>query len=251
MGRGVTTGNGYVDVHSHILPGLDDGPPDIFGSIRMAEEAAQNGVTDIIATPHLNQELFEFSRQARDVQIERLQAALREKKVPVFIHRGAEVRIVPQLPEWYDNGKLPTLAGTRYLLFELPFGEMPFFTHDVTFAIRLKGIIPVLAHPERSVSFQDQPDRLAWMIEAGCLVQVNSTSLTGRLGDPSRATAIELLRRDWVHIIASDGHAAFDRGANFREALAVAAKYVGEEAAERMVKDNPRRILEASTSLQP
>lgn len=236
---------GFVDIHCHILPGIDDGARTIEESLALAREAAANGVSDIIATPHLNRELFIFSIEDAKAAFEKLQAAITAEQIPITLHLGAEVKAAPNIPEGVKSGTIPTLAGSDYLLLEFPFDSVPPFARELVFQIQLAGITPILAHPERNARFQRDPSLLESYLSAGCLTQINSTSLTGHLGRSSQKAAIAFLTNKWVNMIGSDGHKAGGRGVNFKEALSVAAKQVGMEEALKMVLDNPRRILDS------
>lgn len=235
---------GYVDIHCHILPGMDDGAQTLEDSLALAREAVANGVGEIIATPHLNRDLFPFSSAKADAAYNRLKEALKDADIPISLHLGAEVKASPNISEGLKSGAIPTLAGSRYLLLELPFDVMPPFARELVFQIQLAGITPILAHPERNSQFQRNPSLLEPFLSAGCLAQINSTSLTGYLGRSSQKAAIALLTRGWVHIIGSDGHKAGSRGINFKEAVALAARHVGFDEAQKLVRENPKRLLE-------
>ena len=238
--------SGLVDIHCHILAGIDDGPRTIDESLDLAREALDNGVTDIIATPHFNPLLFAFSRDECERAVVSLQEALDSAKIPITIHLGAEIFADRErLPQALLVGEVPTLAGGKYILLEFPFELLPQYAYNLVFEIICAGFKPVLAHPERNADIQRHPEKLEPFRQAGCLTQINSTSLTGRLGRGSLKTAIALLKRNWVDIIGSDAHLAGDRGPNFRAAVTVATKYVGSEAATKMVEETPRRILTA------
>jgi len=236
--------SGYVDIHSHILPNLDDGPATLEGSLDLAKEAVANGISDIIATPHLNRDLFPFSTNASRQACKQLQEALAAADIPLKLHLGAEVKIHPKIVEELNAGKVPMLAESRYLLLELPFDMIPPYAHEIVFQMRLAGVTPILAHPERNASIQRDPRKLGALIDLGCLTQINSTSLTGRLGEASQSTAVSMLTQGWAHMIGSDSHFAGDRGPNFKEAITVAAKYVGFDEAQKLVRENPKRLLE-------
>ncbi len=236
--------SGSVDIHCHILPGIDDGPQTIEESLDLAREAVDNGVTDIIATPHYKPFLFEFSSEDCARARTQLQAGLQEAGIPISIHLGAEILLDRDvLPRNLLSGEAPTLADSKYVLLEFPFVALPLYAHDLVFEIICAGFKPILAHPERNATIQGHPEKLEPFRESGCLTQINSTSLTGRLGRSSRKTAVELLKRGSVDIIASDAHLADDRGPNLKEAVAIAAKHVGQEAAEKMITETPQRIL--------
>ncbi|MCL6472838.1 MAG: tyrosine protein phosphatase [Firmicutes bacterium] len=233
---------GYIDIHNHILPGLDDGPVTIQEAVEMACVAHQNNITRIIATPHHN-EYHRPTKQEILASFELLQAALRKEAVPVQLYTGHELRISLDLLGELKADEVLPLAGSKYILLEFPFEGIPLFAEDVIFRLRLDGWIPVLAHVERIHDFQRKPERLKKYIDMGCLTQINSNSLTGELGRASLDTARKLLKVGQVDIMASDAHAAYKRPPDFTGALKVATKIIGPERAQALVHDNPAKIL--------
>jgi protein-tyrosine phosphatase len=233
----------FIDTHIHILADLDDGPLTLEESIELAREVQANNISTVIATPHLNEGLFNFSAEKRDEEIIRLKKALLEEGIGIKVYPGAEVRITINIFDWLREEKLPTLANSQYLLLELPFDSLPIYTNELIFKLKTAGIVPILAHPERNAQIQINPSRLEKLINGGCLVQVNTSSLTGELGSLCYETAIEFLKRGWINILASDAHEARVRGPNFKEALEIAAKYIGIERATELVTKNPAQIL--------
>jgi protein-tyrosine phosphatase len=234
----------FIDTHIHILADLDDGPLTLEESIELAKEVQANNISAVIATPHLNEGLFNFSAEKRDEEIARLKKALLEEGIGIKVYPGAEVRITINIFDWLREERLPTLANSRYLLLELPFDSLPIYTNELIFKLKTAGIVPVLAHPERNAQIQINPSRLEKLINGGCLVQVNTSSLTGRLGSLCYETAIEFLKRGWIDILASDAHEAGVRGPDFKKALEIAAKYIGVERATELVTKNPAQILD-------
>lgn len=232
----------YVDTHNHILPGLDDGPDTLQEAIDMARVALKNGITKIVATPHRN-EYHQPSVKEILSMVELVRSGLKKEAIPVDIYPGNELRISSDMPEKLKTGEVLSLAGSKYILLEFPFEGIPVFADDAIFRLRVDGWKPILAHAERIYDIQRKPERLKKYIDMGCLVQVNSNSLTGELGRASLDIGIKLLKKGWVDILASDAHAAQRRVPDFTEALKVAAKYVGREVAERMVGETPGRIF--------
>lgn len=236
--------SGYVDIHCHILPGIDDGPATIDESVALAEEAVANGLTDIVATPHLNLDLFPFSLSACQKAQRDLRETLINENIPLEIHLGAEVKADPTIVEGLRANEVPTLAGGKYVLIEIPFEIIPAFTRELVFKIQLLDLVPILAHPERNIRIQDNPDLLRPFIDSGCWTQINSTSITGYLGKASQDCAFELLAKEWVNVIASDSHEVGNRGPNFKNAVALAAKYTGVREAQKLVRGNPAKVIE-------
>ena len=233
---------GFVDIHNHILPGLDDGAETLEEAVEMARVAHLNGIDRIVATPHQN-DWHHVSAQETLAGVELLRAVLDERDVPVEVYAGSELRIAPDIPERLAERTALPLAGSSYVLIEFYFDSIPFFSEEVVFRLRTAGWKPIIAHPERVYDIQKKPERLAKFIEMGCSTHINVSSLTGELGRSCLDTAIVLLRRGWVDIIASDSHGADNRPPDFAAALAVAAKAVGEDAAQALVGKNPARIF--------
>ncbi|MBE0447094.1 MAG: tyrosine protein phosphatase [Actinobacteria bacterium] len=234
---------GYIDIHNHILPGLDDGPATLQEAVEMARVARKNAITEIIASPHHN-ECNHPSRNEILAMLELLRSALKKTDMPIIkIYPGNELRISLDLPEKLKAGEVLPLAESSYVLLEFPFEGTPFYAEEIIFRLRVDGWIPILAHPERIYDIQRNPERLGRFIDMGCMAQVNSNSVTGELGRASLETAIKLLKRGWVDIMATDAHAPHNRAPDFTGALKVAAKIVGRQAAQRLVYDNPGNIF--------
>lgn len=235
--------DGYIDTHNHILPGLDDGPATLSGAVEMARVALKNGITKVIATPHRNN----YHRPARSeilAAVKLLRAELRKDGIPVEVYPGNELRISPDLPRELREGEVLSLAESSHILFEFPFEGIPPFAEDIVFRMRLDGWSPILAHPERIYDIQRKPDRLKRFIDMGCIIQVNANSLTGEMDEACFDTAVELLKRGQVDILATDSHAPDRRAPDFTGALEVAARYVGPERAQQFILDNPAKIFD-------
>lgn len=233
---------GYIDTHNHILPGLDDGPDTLQEAIDMARVALKNGITKIVATPHHN----EYHHPPVDeilAMVELVRLGMKKEGMPVEVYPGNELRISLDLPEKLRTGEVLSLAASKYILLEFPFEGIPIYTEDVIFRLRVDEWKPILAHAERIYDIQRKPERLKKFIDMGCMVQVNSNSLTGELGRPSLDIGVKLLKKGWVDMLASDAHASSYRAPDFTDALKVAAKHVGRERALALIRDNPGRIF--------
>lgn len=232
-----------MDIHSHILPGVDDGAADIAEALAIAERAVANGVSVIAATPHFAEGFFRPEAAVIAQRLEELRSMVRTAGLSLQVMSGAEVRISPSLLSWLKRGEVPTLGDNRFLLLELPFDCIPRQSSSVVSELAAQGITSVLAHVERNIDIQRDPAKLSDFLEQGCLVQVNSTSLTGSLGHSAQVTACTLLKTRQVHVIASDSHDAKNRYPNFKEAHRMASDVVGPAEAVRMLRDTPSMIL--------
>jgi len=234
--------SGYIDTHNHILPGLDDGAETLKEAVSMAKIAENNGISKIIATPHRNEYHASSAKEILSL-VELLRNALKKDAVAVEVYPGNELRINPNLPGLLKEGNALPLAESNYILLEFPFDGIPFFAEEVIFRLRVDGWLPILAHAERIYDIQKKPDRLRKFIDMGCLVQMNSQSITGEHDRASKDTAVELLRRGWVDIMATDAHSADWRIPDFSKALKAAGHIIGKDAGHKLIRENPERIF--------
>lgn len=234
-----------IDIHAHILPGLDDGADTLETSLMMATAAAESGVTAIIATPHCNQRgLYEnYASQELTLRLELLRAAIKMAKLPLEAALGCEVFGTRDVPELLREGKLLTLAGSRYVLIEFAFRESPLFMDRLLHELLEDGYVPIVAHPERYTVLQDMPDVVYDWVRAGVGVQVNKGSFFGKFGRRAQELAGALVWRDLVTCVASDAHSVEMRTTAMADALDfLTMEFSGEQAA-RLLTENPRRIL--------
>ena len=201
-------GNAVVDLHCHILPGVDDGSDEMSTSLEMAAMAADCGVKYIFATPHCNtrNEQKNFRTPALLAAVDSLQAALDRNGIPVRILPGAEVLIRGRFTEHLEQGDFMTLNASRYLLVEFYFDEHPNFMEQSLRQIENAGLVPVVAHPERYYCVQDSPALALGWAERGRVLQLNKGSILGNLGEGSYDAATQLLRLGAASVIASDAH---------------------------------------------
>ena len=232
--------DGVIDLHSHILPGVDDGARTLLEARELARLAAADGVEAIAATPHVRPD-FPTTAEAMEEGVAELRADFEEEGIPVQVLHGGEIDV--GLLWAIPPGELArlTIAQTgRYLLLEFPYRSWPLALDSAVSGLVQRGITPLVAHPERNPEVQDRPARVESLVEAGALVQVTAASLDGRLGPSSQATAKRLLELGLVHTLASDAH-----GPHIREAgLAAAAEAVGDEGLARyLTKEAPAAIV--------
>lgn len=198
-----------VDIHCHILPGLDDGSPDMATSIAMARLAVSAGITTVIGTPHWLEDEHETDPERIRQTAKDLQAELTSHAIPLTILPGNEAFICPDLPDRVKKGDVLTLAGRgTHLLVELPVEDLPTYVDDVIFRLQLLGITPVLAHVERYAYVRRDWHILERWVQHGCLAQVNASSLDRTTGDD---LAQDLMDRGLIACTATDAHDATRR----------------------------------------
>ncbi len=230
-----------IDIHSHILPGVDDGAHDQEEAVQMLRMAAAAGTTDIVATPHANEQ-FRFDPIAAAHGVAELAEAA--GGVP-RLHYGCELHLTAENID--DALHFPaqyTIARRGYLLIEFSDFSIPKSTGDILTRLINAGMRPILAHPERNPVLRRQWSDLAAWVEQGCLVQLTAQSLTGRFGRTAKAACEELLKRELVHFIASDGHDLKHRPPVLDEAWEWIERRHGRDTAQRLLVDHPQAVLE-------
>ena len=234
-----------IDLHCHILPGLDDGPTGMEESVEMARAAYGDGTRVIVATPHNRDVVQRSSVLTARAQATRLNRELEKLSVPLRTLFGMENHLELDTPEQVERGAVLPIEGTRFILIELPFEIYPFHTEETLTKLFDVGLRPIVVHPERNERIQRNPQLLAGLVSKGVLAQVTAGSLVGAFGETVREVSEELLRRGLVHVIASDGHAAYgDRAPLLSAGVYAAASVVGTPAARQMVEDIPLAIIE-------
>src|SRR5712691_13321757 len=233
-----------VDIHCHILPGVDDGAHDMDASLAMASCAVADGIDVIIATPHWPWEDEPIpARRILELTAE-VQAELDRAQIPLRLVPGHECAITPELPDELAKGGALAFGGkVRYTLLETPYHHLPFYLRDIVFQVQSRGFGTVIAHPERNPIIQNDPGQLLEYVRSGCLVQVTAGSLTGQWGPASKKAGLALFRRGLAHIIASDAHSPNSRPPVMSEARKLVEEALGEAIARRAVEDLPRRII--------
>lgn len=204
-----------IDFHSHILYGIDDGSRSKEMSLEMLNNSVKEGVKYICATPHFIYNEYETDINTYSNLLQELQDAMSGK---INVLKGLEVYINPELPQLYKEGKIWTINDKNYMLIELPMREFPIYTEKVFYDLRLIGITPILAHPERNLSIMKNPQLLINLIEQGTIAQMNAGSLTGMYGEPVKKVAIDFVKKNLIHILGSDGHNNKLRQTNINQA---------------------------------
>ena len=235
-----------IDIHCHIIPGIDDGSTDEAVSIAMGENAQRCGVSDIIVTPHCNipGEYSNYCGEDYDRAFTRLCALFESSNIGVRLHRGMEVFGTDNTARLFDEGRVRTLAASDYMLIEFPFDDDMWRVRNVLRSLLKRGVTPIVAHPERYYAVNDDIGfALAWA-DMGCLLQINRTSLIGPGALPEVRTGRALLGMGAVHFVATDAHGAFGRTTSLNDAYDFVARRFSREWAELLMFENPCRVLE-------
>jgi protein-tyrosine phosphatase len=233
-----------IDLHSHVLPGLDDGARDLDGALAICRAAAEDGIDVLAATPHVRAHDYPTTADQMEAALAELSAAA---EGIVRLVPGGELDL-EELSRPVDELRRFALAGNlRYLLVETPYVGWPLDIADRFFDLRASGITPVLAHPERNGDVQAQPELLEPLVATGTLVQLTAASVDGRLGGRTRACARALLDRGLAHLLASDAHAPSVRAIGLRGA----AEAVGDDALARWLTEGVPRAIVDGTPLPP
>ena len=236
-----------IDLHSHLLPGIDDGPATVGDSVEMARTAWESGTRAMVCTPHMHPR-YPTSVETMRLGVARLRTALVEAGIPLEIHPGGEISL-----DWIDRMSEADLAmasvggGGRWLLLEMPWSGWPLRLPELLRDLEIRGFGVILAHPERAESVQKSPDRLRDVIGRGALVQITAGSFLGEHGPAARRAAGALLGGGAAHFIASDAHSAGPwRPPELQEGLRAAAHSIGvePEALAWMVDEGPAAVLE-------
>ncbi|MDD4767680.1 MAG: phosphotransferase [Desulfotomaculaceae bacterium] len=234
-----------IDIHTHILPALDDGAGSLEESLAMGRLAAADGIRMMVATPHVITGLYPHSRETILAAVAQLRQAFADNGIPLTILPGAEYRLEPDLPQRLSRGELLTINdGGRYLLVELPADFVPAPTGQVFYELQLQGVTPIIAHPERNTAMARKPALLHELAGRGALVQITGGSLTGRLGPAAAATARTLLQQGCAHFIASDAHSSTKRAPVLSDAVKEAARLTGLDEAQTLTTENPHHAVE-------
>lgn len=234
-----------IDIHHHIIPQIDDGAQDDEMTLKMLKMAVEEGITKIIATPHYILGCNQY-KEYEDIvnRVQYVNEIAKNNNLNIEIYPGNEVFIDSGIDEWVINKKVVTLNHSKYLLVESSLSGVPDFIDQVLYQLQLKGIIMILAHPERYKNIQKSPNKLIPHIEKGMLVQVNVGSILGIFGEEVQKTVENLIKHNMVHFVATDAHSDGRRSPKCKEAFTKVIEWVGEEKAAKLFIENPKAILE-------
>lgn len=234
------------DLHCHFLPGVDDGAPDLDSALDLARASVANGIRGAVLTPHLYPGRWNNILSEIRPRFDAFAAALRENAIDLQVKLGAEVHLLPESLALIDQGELPTIGqwnDKQVVLLEMPDGQIPVGAANAVKYFVRRGIVPMIAHPERNKDVVRNIQKLTPLIAEGCLVQLTAASVCGRFGNSALETSMRLLDANMVTVIATDAHNITHRPPILAEARqALTARY-GEKAAVLLTGVNPAAIF--------
>ncbi len=234
----------YLDLHTHILPGVDDGPESSDLSLEMIAAAVKDGAVGIAATPHRSSWAYSEPRADYDRRLNQLRQACVEAGLQVELYSGGETYLIPQLVQPDNQLELITINDSKYLLFELPFEQYPPYVEEVIFELQVRGFKLVMAHAERYTRYHQDVNRILPLLERGVLAQINIGSLAGDYGGASQETAKIMLGHRMAQLVASDAHSPVQRPHSIARHYGRLVEVVGAERAQSLVLDVPTRIVQ-------
>lgn len=244
-----------IDLHCHLLPGIDDGPKTLEITLEMARIAVADGIETIFCTPHIYPGLYDNAGPDIARRVAQLQLTLQNQNIPLQLNFGADTHLVPEVMDGLRSGRVPTLGGSRYLLLEPSHNvRPPRFTESV-FELIGVGYVPIITHPERLTWATDHLNDFYALARSGAWLQVTGGALLGKFGRNVQKISERFVGDGWTSVLASDAHTTSRRAPVLAEAERRAAQLVGAVEASRMVRERPQAVLDnalaASVALPP
>ena len=234
----------YVDLHCHILPGIDDGAGDMAQSQRMLRMAAADGIRTVIATPHHKAHRRNASPETVTQLVARLQNWLNEEKIPIKLYTGNEILYRHETDNLLEAKQVCTLADSFYVLVEFsPKDDYAYIKHGVQ-EIQMAGYAPIVAHIERYDALANHIDNIEELVDMGAYMQVNASSVEGKHGFWEKRKILRWMKEGLIHFVATDAHDEEDRIPQISKSAQVVAKKCGEDVAHRIYVEHPQYILQ-------
>ncbi len=229
-----------IDIHSHIIYGMDDGSPTMDETVRMLKKAQEIGITTIIATPHYQENIFELE----GIQQHFTETVEKAWEFGISLKPGCEVYINPYIDKLAVEKKILLLNRADYILLELPYESIPLYTFDMIYKLQLLRISIIIAHPERNLNLIKDFTLFSRFVERGCMMQVDAGSIAGVYGTAVEEYVRKLIKLKLVHFVASDAHCAKDYDDWYLKAYKKVCRWAGSEYADKLFTSNPQLILD-------
>ena len=233
-----------VDIHSHLIPSVDDGAKTVEETFNLIREAQNAGFSDIILTPHYMLNAYEPNIEELILWKEKLKEALHKEQISINLHVGMEVYIEEDIINLIKQNKILTLAGSKYLLIELPLNTTVQYFDNVIFQLLQNDIIPIIAHPERYKCVKEQPNLVRKFIEKECMIQSNYGSILGIYGKTAQKTVKYLLKNNLIDFLGTDTHKRNTIYPQIEKSIKRIKKIIGEEELRKLTTTNAKKILE-------
>ncbi len=234
-----------IDLHSHVLPGIDDGAQDMEMTLAMLRQAQELGFKKLLATPHINEHTTPDILNQIKITYEQVVAEKDRAGIQLDLDLAGEIHFDNHILSWLDHDFLKIGKRKKYIIFELPIQGLPIHMEEMIFKIGLRGVRPIMAHPERNTYVQQNSDRLNKWLEMGCIMQMNAGSITGDFGSAIRQLAWQLLNKGQIHLVCSDAHNTGRRSYDQQvQAYQMVKNQLGKNYADTLFKFNPERIWE-------
>ena len=234
-----------IDFHNHVLPNVDDGARSLTMSLEMLKDASDQGITDVVNTVHYQHpkvETEDISLKRIHREIKRLQEELIKHDIPIKLHCGAEVFFLPNLLKVKED-PLATFGHGNYMLVEFQPHQLPDIYKKELFNLKMSGVTPIIAHPERYKPVQKNFGIIENWLDAGCIIQVDAGSILGYLGPSAKLASEKIIKNGWCQILGSDAHDNLKRKFCLSEAVDLVRNLIGDSV-NSMVKDNPKAVIE-------
>lgn len=244
-GEGWDGGKCMIDIHSHILPGIDDGAQTMNDSIELCQFAVNNGISHMLATPHIHPGRFDNNKERIESVFQQLKKELYSQQIPLKLSYAAEVRISVEMMEMIALDKIPFLGqhqGFNYLLLEMPHSHILPGSEKLIDWLTKRNIKVIIAHPERNKDIQRDINKISGFIKQGCLLQLTAASVSGKFGEICQTISKQLIDNHWVSFVATDAHNIKNRPPDLKQGWDTLVRWVGEDSAKKLCYSNQQLI---------
>lgn len=234
-----------IDLHAHLLPGIDDGPATLEDAVALAGACVASGVTELFVTPHVFPGQWNNTRSTIVAEYQRFDFAIKKLGLPLTLHMAGEVRLSDDIFALLGEGELPFLGsyqGFNSMLLELPDSQVPVGAERMVRYLLDHKVRPIIVHPERNKGVMDKPERMRSFVEMGCVLQLTAGSVVGEFGGAALRTAQKLIDEGWVDVVASDAHNLRGRAPRMDAARTALTKAYGAEMADELTLHGPARF---------